>query len=133
MLPLLSDGGKGAMSAGEYGIARQCIDLFFIIPQLFVERRCQQGVLPELLAEERRHHLALHQHTQRSRQVEGVEIGAFAGLTIGFELGMAKLTIQALDGSGAFGPPTVYVSLFSLQYSGCTGVRNVTIRRTLPF
>ncbi len=29
--------------------------------------------------------------------------GAFVGLTVGFVLGMAKLTIQALDGGGAFG------------------------------
>ncbi len=29
--------------------------------------------------------------------------GAFVGLTVGFILGMAKLTIQALDGGGAFG------------------------------
>jgi SSS family solute:Na+ symporter len=47
--------------------------------------------------------------------------GAFAGLTIGFLLGMAKLTIQAMDGSGAFGTTGLMHDIGSYNFLYASG------------
>ncbi|MBX3751318.1 MAG: sodium:solute symporter [Opitutaceae bacterium] len=47
--------------------------------------------------------------------------GAFAGLTIGFAAGMAKLTLQALDGSGAFGDTGLLHAIGSYNFLYASG------------
>lgn len=47
--------------------------------------------------------------------------GAFAGLTIGFAAGMLKLTLQALDGSGAFGDTGLLHAIGSYNFLYASG------------
>lgn len=47
--------------------------------------------------------------------------GAFAGLTIGFAAGMTKLTLQALDGSGAFGNSGLLHAIGSYNFLYASG------------
>lgn len=47
--------------------------------------------------------------------------GAFAGLTIGFFLGMLKLTIQAIDGTGAFGDSGILHAIGSYNFLYASG------------
>src|SRR5690606_11972077 len=47
--------------------------------------------------------------------------GAFAGLMIGFILGMTKLTIQAFDGSGAFGTSGLLHAIGSYNFLYASG------------
>lgn len=47
--------------------------------------------------------------------------GAFAGLTIGFAAGMAKLTLQAIDGTGAFGDTGILHAIGSYNFLYASG------------
>ena len=47
--------------------------------------------------------------------------GAFAGLTIGFAAGMLKLTLQALDGGGAFGDSGLLHAIGSYNFLYASG------------
>jgi SSS family solute:Na+ symporter len=47
--------------------------------------------------------------------------GAFAGLVIGFVMGMAKLTLQALDGGGAFGDSGILHAIGSYNFLYASG------------